>query len=59
MSLSMSNLSSFLGFKEDVGLTFIVVAIIIDIGYVFPSQASLPRNYYYIDLQKFKFLFHK
>jgi hypothetical protein len=26
---------------------------------VFPSQASLPRNYYYIDLQKFKFLFHK
>jgi hypothetical protein len=58
MSLSMSNLSSFLGFKEDVGLTFIVVAIIINIGYVLPSQASFPRNYY-IDLQKFKFLFRK
>jgi len=58
MFLSRSNLNSFLSFKEHVGLVSAVTAIIINIGCMIPSQASLPRNYY-IDLQKFKLLFHK
>jgi hypothetical protein len=40
-----------------MGLAFAIVAIIVDIGYAFPSQASFLRNYY-IDLQKFKLFFH-
>ncbi len=46
ISLSRSNLSSFLGFKEYMGLASTVVAIIVNIGCMLPSQASFPRNYY-------------
>jgi len=38
MFLFRFNLSSFLGFKEYVGLVSIVATIIIDIGYTLPLE---------------------